>query len=134
MSRFDPYIGLPWCDRGRGISGVDCWGLLRLVYLELRGIELPSYADSYVTAGDARELARLIAGELDPWDEIEPGAETIYDGVLMREGKFPRHIGIVVEPGLMLHVERGGTSQVERYRSGMFAHRVVGFYRHRSHE
>jgi hypothetical protein len=36
----------------------------------------------------------------------------------MREGRLRQHIGIVVTPGLLLHVERGETSRIERYRSG----------------
>lgn len=126
---FDHFVGLPWLDKGRDRAGVDCWGLLCLVFRELRGIELPSYAEAYVTSADRRALAVLIAGELDPWEEISAGVEQMFDGVLMREGRFVQHVGIVVVPGMMLHVERGSASVIERYRSGMFAHRVVGFYR-----
>jgi cell wall-associated NlpC family hydrolase len=126
---FDAFVGLPWLDKGRDGAGVDCWGLLCLVFAELRGIELPSYAEAYVTSADRRALAALIAGNLDAWEEVPATTEQPFDGVLMREGRFVQHIGVVVKPGLMLHVERGSTSAIERYRSGMFAHRVVGFYR-----
>ncbi|UFS77227.1 C40 family peptidase [Tardiphaga sp. 37S4] len=101
---------------------------------ELRGIELPSYSDQYVTADDRKALAALIADELDPWDEIAPGQEQPFDAVLMREGRFPRHVGIVTEPGRLLHVSSGETSIIERYREGPLKHRVVGFYRYRTHE
>lgn len=126
---FDRFVGIPYLDRGRSIVGCDCWGLLWLVYRELRGVELPSYSERYVTGADRGEMARLIAGELDDWQEIPATEEQRFDGVLMREGSFPRHIGVVVAPGQMLHVERGQTSRIERYRSGMLAPRVVGFYR-----
>ena len=129
---FDSFIGLPWHDKGRARDGVDCYGLLHLVFAELRGIELPSFAEAYVTASDRRALAQLIRGEIDDlWDEIPDGQEQVFDGVLIREGALSRHIGLVVSPGLMLHVERGKTSVIERYRGGMFAHRIAGFYRYR---
>lgn len=131
---FDRFVGIPYLDKGRSIVGLDCWGLLYLVYRELRGIELPSYSESYVTGADRVAMARLIAGEMDDWQEIPAGQEKTFDGVLMREGKFPRHVGIVTAPGMLLHVEQGETSHIERYRSGILANRIVGFFRFRDHE
>ena len=129
-SSFDCFVGLPYRDKGRG-EQVDCWGLVVRVFSELRGIALPSYTDSYITADDRVALAALIGGELDPWDEIAPGDEQTFDCVLMKEAGYPRHIGVVTQPGMLLHVQRGETSCIERYRHGALRHRVVGFYRYR---
>lgn len=131
---FDRFIGIPYLDKGRSIVGCDCWGLLSMVFRDLRGIELPTYSDGYVTASDRRALARLIAGEIEDWEEVEPGREITFDGVLMREGAFARHIGVVTHPGSLLHVFSGETSKIERYGAGRLAHRIVGFYRYRDHE
>lgn len=127
-SEFDRYVGIPYADKGRG-DAVDCWGLVCRVFRELRGVELPSHSEAYVTAADARAIAALIAGELDPWQPVEAGSEQSFDCVLMKECGFPRHIGVVTRPGMVLHVQRGETSMIERYRSGPLAHRVAGFYR-----
>lgn len=131
---FDRFVGIPYLDKGRSIVGLDCWGLLHLCYRELRGIDLPSYAEHYVTGSDRAAVARLIVGELDGWQEIPAGEETTFDGLLMREGSFSRHIGIVAAPGMVLHVQPGETSRIERYRYGILANRIVGFYRYRDHE
>jgi cell wall-associated NlpC family hydrolase len=128
---FDRFVGIPWLDQGRSLVGLDCYGLVRLAFRELRGIDLPSYAERYVTAADGVAIARLIAGQLDPWDEVATGKELAFDAVLLREGRLASHIGLVVRPGLMLHVERGETSRIERYGSGALRHRVIGFYRYR---
>lgn len=128
---FDRFVGIPWSDKGRDFTGADCWGLLWLVMRELRGIDLPSYSDQYVTASDRKALDRLIAGELSPWLEISVGAEQPFDAVLMREGRFLRHVGLVVDDGRLLHVSSGSTSVIERYREGLLRNRVVGFYRYR---
>jgi len=130
MGLFDRYVGLPFLDHGRSLVGLDCWGLVCLVYRELRGIELPSYAADYVSAADRAEIAALIAGELAPWQEVPAGEEMRFDGVLMREGKFPRHVGLVTQPGKLLHVDRGETSRIEPYRFGFLSHRIVKFYRY----
>ncbi len=127
----DRFVGIPWADKGRDFAGVDCWGLLWLVMRELRGIEVPSYSDRYVTAGDRRALNALIAGEMVPWREIAAGDEQPFDAVLIREGRFLRHVGLVVDPGRLLHISQGATSVIERYREGLLKMRVVGFYRHR---
>lgn len=127
--KFDELVGIPYRDKGRGRDGCDCWGLLRLAFAELRGVELPSYSEDYETAADRRALAALIAGELDPWRAVAPGLEDPFDAVLVREGRFPRHVGLVTERGRMLHVEPDRSSVVESYRAGAIAPRVVGFYR-----
>jgi len=132
MSPLDPFVGIPYLDRGRTIEGCDCYGLLRLVMAELRGVELPSFSDLYVTAADIHAIACLVEGGLDQWDRVAAGKEQAFDGVLMRRGRDIRHIGVVIEPGRLLHVDRGQTSRIERYRPpAPLAARVVGFYRFR---
>lgn len=127
---FDRFVGLPYADKGRG-DAIDCWGLLILVYRERLGIELPCYSDRYVTAEDRKALDQLIAGELGPWMPVLPGQEKTFDAVLMREGRFARHVGVVTEPGKLLHISSDGIlSAIERYRDGPLKNRVLGFYRH----
>lgn len=127
---FDRFVGIPYADKGRG-DAVDCWGLICRVFAEARGIALPSYSENYVTADDLQSIAVLIAGELDPWQPVVAGEEMPFDCVLMKECGLPRHIGVVTQPGLLLHVQRGETSLIERYRSGPLRFRVMGFYRYR---
>jgi cell wall-associated NlpC family hydrolase len=129
---FDRFVGLPYADKGRGFAGVDCWGLVHLVFASERGIALPSYADRYETAEDRRDVAGLIAGEIGRWDEIAEGQERPFDCVLLREGREPSHISLVVRPGRMLHVQDGRTSVIESYRSGVWKRRVVGLFRYRT--
>jgi cell wall-associated NlpC family hydrolase len=131
LSLFDPYVGIPYVDRGRDRAGCDCYGLVRLVLAELRGVELPSFVERYQTEADRAERARLIAGELEPWQPVEIGAEQPFDGVLMRAGRLLSHIGLVVAPGRLLHVSEGEDSRIDRYSVPPLSHRVAGFYRFR---
>lgn len=125
------YVGTPFVDKGRDEQGCDCYGLLWLVSLRERGIELPRYDDRYVTGADRREIDALIAGEKSDWVETPAGAEQPFDAVLMRDGRSESHVGIVVGRGLMLHVAITHAARIERYRSPMWKHRIVGFYRYR---
>lgn len=128
---FDDLVGIPYLDKGRDRRGCDCWGLLRLAFAERLGVELPDYGEAYATAADRRALAGLIAGELEPWAPVASGEVRPFDGVLLRQGRFVRHIGLVVGRGLLLHVEPGRSSAIERLSSGAIAPRLAGFYRFR---
>lgn len=132
MTDFESYVGIPYLDCGRDRAGCDCYGLLCLVMRDLCGIALPSFAGAYTTTADRAELARLIAGGLDPWRQVVFGQERTFDAVLMRAGRLLSHVGIVVAPGRLLHVNEGSCSVIERYRVPPLSHRVVGFYRLRA--
>lgn len=127
---FDRFIGIPFREHGRDFAGCDCWGLVCLVYRELRGIELPSFSDQYVTIADREAIADLIAGGSEPWREIPAGQELPLDAIKIRRGRDVAHIGLVVAPGLMLDVADAGGSRIQRYRDGMLIRRVVGFFRY----
>ena len=62
-------IGVPFADRGRDLDGLDCWGLLRVVYQRM-GIDLPSHAEAYQTAADRAEITALVEGDLPSWREV----------------------------------------------------------------
>lgn len=127
---FDKYIGIPFKDRGRTIEGLDCWGLIVLVYRELFSIELPSFSNDYQSAMDRESIQQTVLGHMSPWIEVEGGREEVGDGILMR-GK-PYHMGIVAFSGRMLHIEDGifGGSRIEPYMSPLWANRIIGFYRY----
>lgn len=124
----EPYVGLPWRDRGRDRAGLDCWGLVRLVLEEEAGIVLPSYADDYSDTSDREAVAGLVSVKRGPWVAVTPGSERALDLVLIRER--PWHIGLVVRRGLMLHMPAEQTSVIEPYTTGRYVPRVEGLYRH----
>ena len=101
------YVGLPWRERGRDREGLDCWGLVRLVLAEQRGIDLPSYAGDYASTEERAEIAALIAGRSSGMVEpVAAGAERPFDLIQLRDGDAPTHIGLVVAAGDMLHIPR----------------------------
>jgi len=128
---FDPYIGIPWVDMACGHDACDCWGLVRLIYREVLGLELPSFSGRLVTGEDSAAVANLINGERGAWDELPAGREACFDVITMWDGPHVSHVGMVVQPGLMIHVARGSTSAIERYRQGLRRPRIDGFFRYR---
>lgn len=122
MSWAPAYCGIPWLAGGRARAGLDCWGLVRLVYGERLGIDLPTYGA--VDAADMRSVAEMIAidAALGPWSAVPAGEEREYDVVLMNDvigGRLvPAHVGIVSKPGHLLHVAEGGVSHQVPFRDG----------------
>lgn len=135
----EEYLGIAFEDRGLTREGLDCWGLVRLILIEQCGIVLPEY--SGIGAGETLQKFRTIRQEAlrAEWTEIQPLNEKQYDVVLMR-GQFshegtkhsrPIHIGCVVCPGTLVHIEMGSRVSVVNYRTHIKVRsRVVSFYRH----
>jgi cell wall-associated NlpC family hydrolase len=127
------YVGIPFKDKGRGHEGVDCWGLCRLIWEDRFGLSLPDYLGTYGKSIDSKDVSRVISyngPNSGSWNKIEKGKEVIGDGVLLRIGGFPTHIGLVLSPGWMIHCINGKDSALERYDTMGWRHKVVGFYRH----
>lgn len=126
------FVGIPRVVAGRSRAGVDCYGILWLVYRDVLGIEVASYANETLDAKERAEVADLIAGGrvISPWRQVEIGTEREFDMVVFRRGGIESHIGVVVEPGRMLHVVDENGSYVETYASGRWNARLISAHRH----
>ena len=124
------YIGLPFREHGRERSGLDCWGLVRLVMAEQFGRPLPSFISEYRRTTSAEDIGRLITREAAAWMGVEAGREKAGDVIVLRMRGVPMHVGLVLGDRHMLHIERGVDSAIERYGSPRWSERIYGFYRH----
>lgn len=124
------YVGLPYVPGGRSRAGVDCWGLLTLVWNEQFGVPLPEYEGRRWDRGPIEGLAEDAGRYASQFIEVPPGEERLGDGLLLRLIGHPLHVGLVVAPGKMLHGYIGSDSCVEEYRSWRWAKRIQGFYRY----
>lgn len=131
LSRLDRYVGLAYQDKGRDFDGVDCWGLVYLLYKTLLGVYLPSYDNEYRSIDDREraDLEKVITDNYCGWDKVAKPQK--YDAVLLTVGGVNCHIGVTIDHGQMLHIQRGQTSVIENYQSAKWAQRVYGFYRYR---
>jgi probable lipoprotein NlpC len=123
----EDFLGLPFKGLGRTRDGVDCWGLVRLVLGEF-GIHVPSYAEGYASAEERAEISGLINGAKPLWHMVEDPREL--DVIIFRRGRLECHVGLVVRPGLMLHVTDDRPSCIENYLDWHWANRIKGFWRH----
>jgi cell wall-associated NlpC family hydrolase len=98
------YIGVPFVPRGRTPAGVDCWGLVRLVYADQLGVELPSLADDYPDTRDGAVLGPLLHSHLEAW---QPALPQPFAVALFTAHGGRCHVGVMIDPARMLHTAPG---------------------------
>ena len=133
------YIGIPFRDRGRTREqGLDCWGLVRLVYEETFNVSLPSFTSCYEDVRrDIRAIRVSIAREspslFRPVGEGVLGAEPM--AVLLHERGLPLHVamyaGRQAGRAYVLHTTKDrGHSHLERLDGPELANSEPRFFRH----
>jgi cell wall-associated NlpC family hydrolase len=126
--------GLHFKDHGRDWDGVDCYGLVCLIYQEEFGISLLQYHTEYVNTDDRTALAEILQTESivqDGWESLSLQEDLKpYDIVVFRIYGQPLHCGVVIGPGHMIHCMDGHDVAVERYCTKLWSARVSGVYRH----
>jgi hypothetical protein len=107
----DRYVGLP--AQGKR----PCWQLVRQVWIDRLGFEMPSFEDE-------RDSERAVAIGSQTFTAVPRGQEKELDAVMvyvpMRDKSSPAgfrnaetHVGVIVAPGLVLHVEQDRTAVIE---------------------
>ena len=101
-----------------------------LIAAEELGITLPDYL-GYGSVEEHHEIAALISdAEASPtWTPAE-GAARPFDVAVFRRGELASHLGVVIAPGLMIHMVGEDCAKLERYDTGRWGHRLKGLFRH----
>lgn len=89
-----PLIGKPWAPDGEGPDRFSCWGLVRWVFRERWGIDMPAIRVGDFTEGE-NVAAIKQAAQTSGWRPAE-GDAAPEDIVLMR-GADGRHVGVMIE-------------------------------------
>lgn len=123
------YVGIPFVEKGRDASGLDCWGLVQLVYKQELSIELPSYLDVYETTNDRDALAAMISSESEQkWQDVADLPKP-FDIVILNMRGVPMHVGIITKPNHMIHCAHGIGTAHEHLGTSRWKHKVVNTVR-----
>jgi cell wall-associated NlpC family hydrolase len=111
MRWIDHYVGLPFVERGRTRAGLDCYGLVRLVMAERGDLALPAF--DTIGSMDGPAVRDAIATAETSWLDVAVDDLQDFDVAVMRShyqigGAWrgtDMHLGILVSPTLLLHIE-----------------------------
>lgn len=127
----EQYLGLPWLTGGRDpFKGLDCWGLLCLVYRNEWGIRLSKHAAILST----REGTGVLAAEQasNQWTRLPLGEVEDGDAVVFTNHSLS-HVGVFVnangEPSI-LHAATRKLSSIVPLSVASQGFTEVAFYRH----
>lgn len=126
MQWYAKYIGLPF---GEAAGQVTCWSLVKQVYADHLGVDLPAYGE--ISARDLVRVARTMeARKDDGWQAVtEPQA---FDVCLMRTsrgGAIVAHVGVMIDALRVLHVEAASAAVVVPVSHMTVAGRILGYRR-----
>ena len=125
------YIGRPWRVGAAGPDAFDCWGLVRAVYRERTGTELPPAG---FTSEDLLTVMRDFRDhpERRRWRLVDAPAEL--DALLMAQARQPVHVGLWMDAGggRVLHATHQGVCAHDRHSLATLGYQIVGVYRHES--
>lgn len=121
------YIGIPFLDKGRDTHGIDCWGLVRLVYKQEYNIDLPNFSTEY-EADDTERMRDLIAQYKEGWEQIEAPTEGCI--VLFNIMGVESHIGVAISSTHFLHARDGRDSAIEALDSTGWKKRITGYFKY----
>jgi hypothetical protein len=132
------FVGIPYKHGGASHEGADCWGLVRLVEMELFDVFLPSVIDE-LSIDREKELRANKCGVIDIQKVLDGGdvesrfipTDSPQDGdiALLHYMNVPCHTGVIVNCYL-LHADPlcRGTSRMSRLTDMQIAPRIERFY------
>lgn len=128
MDYLHKYIGIPYKAKGTTIKGLDCIGLIEMIYENEFNIKLPDHAR--ISADDKELCSEHLVDGSKKWERImypEPNCVIIFN-----IGGYPLHTGMVLDNKRMIHSLKGHNSAIESYVGAKWGSRIEGFYKWQS--
>lgn len=122
------YLGLEWQEFGRG-PAYDCWGLVRQIYADRKGIRLPSLVGDYESTLDRQVLPVLFDEEIaDHWKEVDDPRSL--DCAVFEVFRSKMHVGVMLTHEWLLHIQPGLNVHLDHVSELSPFLKLAGYYRH----
>ena len=121
------YLGAPYLHKGRSIDGVDCYGLVALVYREL-GIEIPDYEYKEKWYKDGKDY--YVDNYHELWEKVDVLKE--WDCILFKNrSNVVNHVGIYLGDNKFLQCCEGSPVEVADITRKYWAKCTYGYFRYK---
>jgi len=131
--RFDvrDWMGIPFVPHGRSRDSCDCYGLVRLFYVDIMQVRLPLYDRPVTDVHDVRAVGKVMTSHTrDPiWAEVK--APRFGDLIAFGTPHCFYHVGLYLNMEEMLHTRAGSDSTPERWTTPQWRPRLQGFFRYK---
>lgn len=124
------YLIIPYAKFGRNREGVDCWGLVRLIYKDEFNIDLPGYEGIDWKDGKTISANIELESQSSKWIEIPREERQTGDIITLKIKGLPWHIGVLMNTEQFIHAEPICGVCVERLGAIHWKSRVDSFYRY----
>jgi len=113
---FNKYIGIPYKSGGRDICGADCYGLCKIIYKDLKGIDLPDYTDLMYNKETWKEDNHILSNinnfKKDSGFFTVDSPYSVFDCLIFADGLFADHIGILIDDNKFIHTHEKHSSMI----------------------
>lgn len=124
------YIGLPYKHQGRTCEGLDCWGLIKLVYKEMLNTELWDIGETYPEDWSWEGKDLFMENYQKQWERVQD--PTAFDVVLINSSKgIANHAGVMINDRTFIHCIKAGVV-VSRITDKIWKRRIAGYYRYKN--
>ena len=128
------YIGIPFVDGGRDFSGVDCYGVIVLVYRE-EGIKLWDTADYNLKEQTHSKENLMLSNYHKDWVKVDDNDLKELDILLFNMDEdfpdIPTHVALYIGEGKLLHCMRGHPIHIVKLKNSPMMRYFQGAYRYK---
>jgi cell wall-associated NlpC family hydrolase len=125
------YLGIPYQHHGRGLSGLDCYGLILEIFKD-QGVELWDIHNEYDQEWSWKGKDLFIENYAREWERVTDFC--FMDVVCFKNGKnVVNHAGVYLRMGKFIHAVKAGVV-VSRLTDRQWQERYVGCYRYKTHD
>lgn len=124
------YVGIPYKHHGRDVSGLDCWGLLILIYADLghKLIDITDIGETDYIQGWAKAGKRyLIENYHRQWGKIDRPIPLCAVAFRNDDSEMV-HVGVMLDDDRFIHCRIKGGVVISHISEAVWSKKLVGFY------
>jgi cell wall-associated NlpC family hydrolase len=123
------YLGIPYKHTGRTIEGLDCWGLIKIVYKDVRNVDLWDIGEEYPEDWSWKGKDLFMENYRKQWERVK--IPLALDVILLNNGAgIANHAGVMLNDKNFIHCTRAGVI-ISRITDRFWKSKITGFFRYK---